>query len=167
MSMGKIDLIIVILVAALVVHVESQKACSDSNECQEGYCCGDDGECFLDSLDLGCNPNCFDDLSCTNGCCVKFKCEPQTSYQCIEKNRCSRNSECDSDCCKNNKCQATSIPCIFDGHKCSSKTDCIVSSSGKCCVDGKCTDCTYGKYIFLQPNLRHGNLVVAKTRFTL
>lgn len=153
--MDKTELVVVFLVAALIVRVESQKTCSKTAECREGYCCMD-GEC-LEDFGLGCNA-CFGDLSCTNGCCIDLKCEPRSSYACIEKNRCSKNSDCDSSCCKNNQCQES--PCfalptfnLFPKNKCSSNTDCHSSIYGDCCSDGHCAACAQGKYLFVDLHL--------------
>ena len=146
--MSKTLSILVFLMAPLIVCLESQKTCSKSDDCSGGHCCIY-GKC-VEYFRLGCNL-CFSDLSCKNGCCINFKCEPESSYKCIEKSRCSTNSDCDSSCCKHNKCQATIAPClmlnVFDKSKCSYSNDCYSSRHGSCCVNRHCAVCTQGKYI--------------------
>lgn len=143
--MRKTGLVIIWLVAAFVACAEPRNSCSESHHCREGYCCTD-GKCLKD-LGLGCSHPCLSDLSCLNGCRIKFKCEPESSHKCDVEHRCPTNSDCDSSCCKNNQCQATIASCPVlnrvDKSKCSSSDDCFASKYGNCCVKGHCGVCTH------------------------
>ena len=175
--MSSLGLIILVFVASRIVFVESQEdqRCSDLKPCKKGCCY--EGRCMTGRLEeLLCREvkeksgelikekynereiQCYDHFSCTDGCCVDFKCKPKWNNLCtVETNECTTNSDCDTGCCKANQCQEMFTGCFvmptiawltiawptIKVDECSSSSDCYTSS---CCVDGSCRTCTYGKY---------------------
>jgi hypothetical protein len=162
--MRGLGLVASVFIALLIVLVKCEEdgLCSSSEDCKNGCCYLDtcttnDFLCAMVKTTSEKEEQCSWDWDCPTGCCIHQQCKPKSSFQCIEKNGCTTNSECDSNCCKNYKCQQTGLLCFtftlptyfplptlrVNNDKCSSSTDCYKSNKGRCCVSGTCGTCRH------------------------